>query len=52
MSTAGISANKLELLQIARAVATEKSIDDAIVLEAIEEAIQKAARLRLSLIHI
>ena len=26
MSTAGISANKLELLQIARAVATEKSI--------------------------
>ena len=46
MSTAGISANKLELLQIANAVATEKSIDKAIVLEAIEEAIQKAARLR------
>jgi len=46
MSTAGISANKLELLQIARAVASEKSIDDSIVLEAIEEAIQKAARLR------
>jgi N utilization substance protein A len=46
MSTAGISANKLELLQIASAVAQEKSIDKSIVLEAIEEAIQKAARLR------
>lgn len=46
MSTAGISANRLELLQIASAVAQEKSIDKAIVLEAIEEAIQKAARLR------
>ena len=46
MSTAGISANKLELIQIAKAVATEKSIDESIVLEAIEEAIQKAARLR------
>ena len=46
MSTAGISANKLELLQIAKAVADEKSIDQSIVLEAIEEAIQKAARLR------
>ena len=46
MSTAGISANKLELLQIAKAVADEKSIDKEIVLEAIDEAIQKAARLR------
>lgn len=46
MSTAGISANKLELIQIANAVAQEKQIDKAIVLEAIEEAIQKAARLR------
>ena len=46
MSTAGISANKLELLQIAKAVADEKSIDKEIVLEAIEEAIQKAARRR------
>jgi len=46
MATAGISANKLELLQIASAVAQEKSIDKNIVLEAIEEAIQKAARLR------
>jgi N utilization substance protein A len=46
MSTNGISANKLELIQIAKAVASEKSIDEGIVLEAIEEAIQKAARLR------
>jgi len=46
MSTAGISANKLELLQIANAVAQEKSIDKEIVLEAIEDAIQKAARMR------
>jgi len=48
MSTAGISANKLELLQIASAVAQEKAIDKSIVLEAIEEAIQKAARLHES----
>jgi len=46
MSTAGISANRLELLQIANAVAQEKAIEKEIVLEAIEEAIQKAARLR------
>lgn len=42
----GISANKLELLQIADAVAREKSIDPAIVLEAMAEAIQKAAKAR------
>jgi N utilization substance protein A len=42
----GVSANKLEILQIARAVAQEKLIDEAIVLGAIEEAIQKAARSR------
>ncbi len=42
----GVSANRLELLQIARAVAAEKSIDETIVIEAIEEAIQKAARSR------
>jgi N utilization substance protein A len=46
MSMTGISANKLELLQIAKAVAAEKSIDESIVLEAIEEAIQRAARSR------
>jgi N utilization substance protein A len=42
----GVSANRLELLQIARAVAAEKSISETIVLEAIEEALQKAARSR------
>ncbi len=46
MSMAGVSANRLELLQIAKAVAAEKSIDESIVLEAIEEAIQRAARSR------
>lgn len=41
-----ISANKAELLAIANSVATEKMIDKAIVIEAMEEAIQRAARAR------
>ena len=41
-----ISANRLELLQIADAVAREKSIDRMIVINAMEDAIQKAARSR------
>jgi len=41
-----VSANRLELLQIADAVAREKVIDRSIVLEAMEDAIQKAARSR------
>lgn len=41
-----VSANKLELLQISDAVAREKNIDKEIVLGAMEEAIQKAARSR------
>ena len=45
MSTA-ISANKAELLAIADAVAKEKLIDKAIVIEAMEDAIQRAARAR------
>ena len=45
MSSA-IAANKAELLAIATAVATEKMIDRAIVIEAMEEAIQKSARNR------
>ncbi len=45
MSSA-ISANKAELLAIADAVAREKLIDKAIVLEAMEDAIQRAARAR------
>jgi N utilization substance protein A len=43
---ATVSANKLELLQIADAVAREKSIDRKIVLGAMEDAIAKAARSR------
>jgi len=46
MAIAGISANKLELLQIADAVAREKTIDKKIVIEAMEDAIQKAAKSR------
>ena len=46
MATAGISANRLELLQIADSVAREKTIDKKIVIEAMEEAIQKAAKAR------
>src|SRR6478735_2807523 len=41
-----ISANRLELLQIVDAVAREKSIDRAIVLASMEDAMQKAARSR------
>src|SRR5499425_854049 len=41
-----ISANRLELLQIADAVAREKSIDKQVVISAMEEAIQKAAKSR------
>src|SRR3954462_4279815 len=41
-----VSANRLELLQIADAVAREKSIDRRIVIGAMEDAIAKAARSR------
>ena len=41
-----VSANRLELLQIADAVAREKQIDREIVLQAMEDAIQRAARSR------
>ncbi|MCY4504982.1 MAG: transcription termination factor NusA, partial [Hyphomicrobiales bacterium] len=47
----GISANRLELLQIAEAVAREKAIDKAIVLEAMTEAMQKAAKTRYGAQH-
>ncbi len=46
MATAGVSANRLELLQIADAVAREKLIDRSIVIQAMEDAIQKAAKSR------
>ncbi|HTK36107.1 MAG TPA: transcription termination factor NusA [Caulobacteraceae bacterium] len=51
MAVTGISANRLELLQIADAVAREKSIDKEIVIEAIEEAITKGARSRYGAEH-
>ena len=41
-----VSANRLELLQIADAVAREKAIDRGIVITAMEDAIAKAARSR------
>ena len=43
MSPTGMSANRLQLLQIADAVAKEKAIDKEIVLSAMAEAIEKAA---------
>ncbi len=46
MAQQGVSANKLELLQIADAVAREKSIDRKLVIAAMEDAIQKAAKSR------
>src|SRR5215470_12991317 len=46
MAQAGVSANRLELLQIADAVAREKAIDRQVVITAMEDAIQKAAKSR------
>ncbi|MEM7774660.1 MAG: transcription termination factor NusA [Pseudomonadota bacterium] len=46
MAMAGVSANRIELLQIADAVAREKSIDRTIVIEAMQDAIQRAAKSR------
>ncbi|WP_370238427.1 transcription termination factor NusA [Brevundimonas sp.] len=51
MAVTGVSANRLELLQIANAVAQEKNIDREIVIEAIEEAIQKGAKSRYGAHH-
>ena len=51
MSLTGVSANRLELLQIADAVAREKSIDKEIVIEAIEDAIVKGAKARYGADH-
>ena len=44
-----VSANRLELMQIADAVAREKSIDKHIVLDAMADAIEKAAKARYGL---
>jgi N utilization substance protein A len=45
-TASAVSANKAELIAIADAVAKEKLIDRAIVIEAMEDAIQRAARAR------
>ncbi|MEM9496046.1 MAG: transcription termination factor NusA [Pseudomonadota bacterium] len=41
-----VSANRLELIQIAEAVAREKSIDKSLVIDALEDALARAARSR------
>jgi transcription termination/antitermination protein NusA len=46
MAQPAVSANRLELLQIADSVAREKSIDRQVVIAAMEDAIQRAARSR------
>jgi N utilization substance protein A len=46
MAEQAVSANKLELLQIADAVAREKAIEKEVVIAAMEDAIQRAARSR------
>jgi len=51
MTTVGVSANRLEILQIAKAVAEEKSIDQSIVIEAMQEAIEKAAKAKYGQEH-
>lgn len=51
MSSVGVSANRLEILQIADAVAREKSIEKELVITAMEHALQKAARSRYGAEH-
>ena len=51
MNTIGVSANRLEILQIAKAVAEEKAIDQTIVIEAMQEAIEKAAKAKYGQEH-
>ncbi len=46
MTNSAVSANRLELLQIADAVAREKLIDPDLVIEAMEDSLGKAARSR------
>lgn len=44
--TSGVTANRAELIAIANSVASEKMIDKGIVIEAMEDAIQRAAKAR------
>ncbi len=45
-ATSGVTANRAELIAIANSVASEKMIDKGIVIEAMEDAIQRAAKAR------
>ena len=45
------SANQLELLQTAEAVAREKMIDPSLVVEAMEESLARAAKSRYCLLY-
>ncbi len=47
----GVSANRMEILQIADAVAREKGIDKQLVIDAMSHALQKAARSRYGAEH-
>ncbi len=49
--SSGISANRLEILQIADAVAREKGIEKDVVIQSMEHALQKAARSRYGIEH-
>ncbi len=51
MSYSGVSANRLEILQIADAVAREKGIEKDLVIQSMEHALQKAARSRYGVEH-
>jgi N utilization substance protein A len=51
MSAIGVSANRLEILQIADAVAREKGIEKDLVIQSMEHALQKAARSRYGIEH-
>jgi transcription termination/antitermination protein NusA len=51
MAVAGVSANRAELLLIADSVAREKSIEREIVVQAIEEAMEKGAKARYGAEH-
>jgi transcription termination/antitermination protein NusA len=46
MSSTAVGANRLELLHVADALAREKAIDRSLIIEAMQEAIQRAARAR------
>ena len=47
-----VSANKIEILRIAETVAQEKMIDKSIVISALEEAIEKAAKSNVDVIFL